>query len=205
MPVKSATVFASLLIAATWAAAIPARGDSSLAPVSEQEQNKAVALRVFDEIFNQGKFEVADEIYSKDFVNHGIHRDADLAEDQGAVHWEKQAFPDLTMSVGPVVAEGDLVSVVWIARGTNTRGAGWLPATGFKLELRGITVWRISGGRIREEWTSFDMLRVARAFLAQFAWPLIGLLCVVLILFWMAGRMIRGLFHAKRGARIRRA
>ena len=42
--------------------------------------NKAVARRVFDEIFNQGKFQVADEIYAKDFVNHGLHRDANLQE-----------------------------------------------------------------------------------------------------------------------------
>ena len=39
------------------------------------EKRKAVARRVFEEIFNQGKFEVADQIYAKDFVNHGVTRD----------------------------------------------------------------------------------------------------------------------------------
>lgn len=34
---------------------------------SIQARNKAVAMRVFDEIFNQGKFHVADEIYAPDF------------------------------------------------------------------------------------------------------------------------------------------
>ena len=33
-----------------------------LAAASEQDRNKAVARRVFDDIFNQGKFEVADDI-----------------------------------------------------------------------------------------------------------------------------------------------
>ena len=41
---------------------------------SIQARNKAVAMRVFDEIFNQGKFQVADEIYAPDFQNHGLDR-----------------------------------------------------------------------------------------------------------------------------------
>src|SRR5450631_2004565 len=40
---------------------------------SIQARNKAVAMRVFDEIFNQGNFQVADEIYAPDFRNHGLH------------------------------------------------------------------------------------------------------------------------------------
>ena len=62
---------------------------------SIQARNKAVAMRVFDEIFNQGKFQVANEIYDPDFKNHGLHRSVDLKTDQDAVHAEKSAFPDL--------------------------------------------------------------------------------------------------------------
>ena len=65
---------------------------------SREARNKAVAGRVFDEIFNQGKFQVADEIYARDFENHGLHRTSNLQEDQAAVHDEKRAFPDLRMS-----------------------------------------------------------------------------------------------------------
>ena len=32
-----------------------------------------LAMRVFEEIFNQGKFEVADQIYAPDFKNHVVH------------------------------------------------------------------------------------------------------------------------------------
>src|SRR3974377_2547600 len=74
---------------------------------SIQARNKAVAMRVFDEIFNQGKFEVAYEIYAPEFRNHGLHQSYDLKTDQDAVHAEKKAFPDLRMSVQEMVAEGD--------------------------------------------------------------------------------------------------
>jgi len=51
---------------------------------SIQARNKAVAMRVFDEIFNQGKFQVADEIYAPDFQNYGLRRSVDLKTDQEA-------------------------------------------------------------------------------------------------------------------------
>ena len=89
--------------------------------VSREEKNKAVAMRVFEEIFNQKILEVASEIYSPEFVNHGLHRDASLEEDQAAAaRSEIKAFPDLHMTVELAVAQGDFVTVVWIFRGTHT-------------------------------------------------------------------------------------
>ena len=154
-------------------------------------RNKAVAGRVFEEIFNQGKFQVAEEIYAQDFVNHGLHRNYDLQEDQAAVHAEKKAFPDLKMSVLLMASDGDLVTAVWVFRGTHT-GSGYdgLPPTGVKLELRGITVWRIVDGKIREEWTEFDELQAAQQFVTQLKWPLLGFLFVALILAWTFCRVI---------------
>jgi steroid delta-isomerase-like uncharacterized protein len=162
-------------------------------PVSVPEQNKAVARRVFEEIFNQGKFQVADEIYAQDFVNHGLHRDFDLEEDQAAARWEKQTLPDLRMTVDLIMAEGDLVTVVWTLRGTNTRSIAGLPPTGVQIEERGITVWRIGDGKIREEWTSFDLFPIARQILSQLKWKLLGLLLAAMILVWVMIRFIRRL------------
>jgi steroid delta-isomerase-like uncharacterized protein len=150
---------------------------------SQEARNKAIAGRVFEEIFNQGKFQVAEEIYARDFVNHLLHRNADLQEDQAAARAEKKAFPDLKMTVDLMVAEGDLVTVVWTFRGAHTgAGYGGLPPTGAKLELRGITVWRIVDGKIREEWTSFDQLRLYRQFVTQLKWPIIGFFSAAVVL-----------------------
>ena len=124
-----------------------------------EERNKAIATRVFEEIFNEGRFEVANEIYSPDFQNHGAHRTIDLKTDQDAVHAEKKAFPDLRMQVERLIAEGDWVTALWTFRGTHTAGGyGGLPATGTPIEMRGITIWRIVDGKIRDEWSSFDEL-----------------------------------------------
>ena len=149
--------------------------------ISAQEaKNKAIAARVFEEIFNQAKFQVADEIYAPDFVNHGLHRDATLQEDQNAVHAEKKAFPDLKMTVNLITAKDDLVTAVWTFRGTHTGSGLGLPPTGARIELRGITVWRIVNGKISEEWTSFNELRPYIQIATQLRWPIIGFLFALL-------------------------
>ena len=125
---------------------------------SLQEQNKALAKRAFEELLSKGRFELAGELYAKDFVNHGIHRDISLAEDQAALKGWHQAFSDLSIAPEKLIADGDLVAVYWIARGTNTGAGNGLPATGKKVEQSGITIWRIVDGKIKEEWSAFDQL-----------------------------------------------
>jgi steroid delta-isomerase-like uncharacterized protein len=174
-------------------AAVPAALAADSAPpdrASQEAKNKAIAARVFEEIFNQGKFQVADEIYASDFVNHGLHKNFDLQADQAAVHAEKKAFPDLKMTVDRMVAEHDLVTVVWTFRGTNTAAGYGLPPTGAGIELRGITVWRIVDGKIREEWTSFDDMQAAGQLVTQLKWQLLGLLAAAVILVWIFCRVI---------------
>jgi steroid delta-isomerase-like uncharacterized protein len=130
----------------------------SLLASSLQEQNKAIARRAFEEILSQGRFELAEQLYAKDFVNHGGHRDISLEEDQAALKGWHQAFPDIVVVPEKLIAEGDLVTIYWIGRGTNTGTGNGLPATGKKAELPGITIWRIIDGKIKEEWSAFDQL-----------------------------------------------
>lgn len=125
---------------------------------SLQEQNKALAKRAFEELLSKGKFELAQQLYAQDFVNHGIHKDISFDEDQAALKGWHQAFPDLAIVPEKLIAEGDLVTIYWIARGTNTGTGNGLPATGKKAEQSGITIWRIANGKIKEEWSAFDQL-----------------------------------------------
>lgn len=152
---------------------------------SIQARNKAVAMRVFDEIFNQGKFQVADDIYAPDFQNHGLHRSVDLKTDQEAVRAERKAFPDLRVSVQEMVAEGDKVAVLWTFQGTHT-GFGYegLPPTGTRVEVRGITIWRMGNGRIMEEWSSFSESGAYVGMFAHLKWWFVsaGLLVLIIVI-----------------------
>jgi steroid delta-isomerase-like uncharacterized protein len=145
MPWKS--ILVSLVISALLPAGCLA-GDA-------QAVNTAVARRVYEEGLSKGKFEVP---YTESFVGHGgagtfTHEDG-LREARG---W-RAAFPDLHVSVDLTVAQDDLVSVRWTARGTNTGAGNGIPATGKSVVVRGTTIFRFVDGRIAEEWTSGDSL-----------------------------------------------
>jgi steroid delta-isomerase-like uncharacterized protein len=147
---KLVLAFAALLLgSAAWAGPV-------------QERNKAVARRVFEEILSQGKFELGEQFYAPDFVNHGFSRNITLKEDQDAARGWRTAMPDLKLTVVMMVTERDLVTVLWNAEGTNTGEGNGLPATGKKVQGRGITIWRIVNGKIREEWSEFDQLRMMK-------------------------------------------
>src|SRR5262245_64940487 len=67
----------------------------SLFASSLQDQNKAIAKRAFEEILSQGRFQLAEELYAKDFINHGINRDISLEEDKEALKGWHEAFADV--------------------------------------------------------------------------------------------------------------
>jgi predicted ester cyclase len=135
---------------------------ASFAQDQHADRNKAVARRVFTDILSQGKYEVAAEIYAKDFVNHGTTMDIGADEDMTNNRGWRSAFPDLEISVDREIAEGDFVTVLWRAKGTNTGSGNGLNATGKKTEGRGISVFRIVDGKLKEEWTEFSQLLVMR-------------------------------------------
>ena len=122
------------------------------------EQNKAIARRVFTEILTGGNYGATKEIYAQDFVNHQANKDVSLPEDQEATRGWRAAFPDLEMIVEQEIAEGDLVAVFWRAHGTNTGSGNGLNATGKKAAGRGISIFRIVDGKIKEEWTEYSQL-----------------------------------------------
>jgi steroid delta-isomerase-like uncharacterized protein len=158
--------------------ALPAGGPAD--NTSQETRNKAVVMRLYDEIFNQGRFEVANEIYAPDFRHRGLHGEATLKEDQDAAREEKTAFPDLRMTVNKQVAEGDYVTTMWTFQGTHTAwGYAGLPPTGARLEMRGMTIMRVVDGRILEEWTEFDEGGAYLQILGQVK----GALLIVLLLF----------------------
>ena len=148
-------------VASAGAAADTAPPTGALCEASSADANKITARRVFLEIFNQGKYDVANEIYAPDFVNHGLTRDANLAEDQAAVHGWRDAAPDLVMTVVNEIAEGDYVTVLWTGTGTNTGSGNGYAASGKRMTMRGITIWRFVDGKIQEEWSEFRAPAVA--------------------------------------------
>jgi predicted ester cyclase len=59
-----------------------------------------------------------------------------------------------------MAAEGERAAVRWTVRGTHQGGFMSLPPTGKEVRLSGITMYRLSGGKIAEGRSNFDQLGV---------------------------------------------
>lgn len=129
------------------------------------EENKAVPRRVYEEVLNQKNLDLVDELFSPEYVNH----DPTSPEEMRGPESIKQffsaylaAFPDLRFTVEDQVAEGDKVVSRWTSGGTNRGELMGAAPTGRRVEFTGITISRISDGRIAEDWTSYDALGMMR-------------------------------------------
>jgi steroid delta-isomerase-like uncharacterized protein len=129
---------------------------------SQQETNKSVARSFFDEVLDQGHLDRYPQSHAPDFVAHAGDYDASLAEDIAAAKEERKALPDMRVKVNQILAERDLVAVYWTASGTNTQEGMGFPATGKKITVPGMTLFRFKAGKISEEWSVFDMLSAMR-------------------------------------------
>jgi steroid delta-isomerase-like uncharacterized protein len=125
------------------------------------DENKALARRWAEDLMNQRNVDVAEEIYASDFVGH----DPTMPEEVRGVEGRKEfysmyliAFPDAQITIEDQLAEGDTVATRWTGRGTHQGELMSVPPSGKRVEVAGVTISRIEGGKIVEEWDNYDAL-----------------------------------------------
>ena len=127
------------------------------------EENKAIARRVFEEIWNERKLDLINKTIATNFVRH----DPASAELSGPIGSEGyspfinvyvSAFPDHHFDVEDMIAEGDTVVIRWTATGTHKGELAGIPPTGKKIVVPGISIIRYANGKVVEEWSNWDTL-----------------------------------------------
>ena len=123
------------------------------------EENKAVVNRSTEELWNKGNMAVIDELYTTDFIMHDPARgDGDLAYFKQYARGVLTGIPDLHIATDDLIAEGDQVMKRFTARGTHKGEFMGVPATGNKIAVKGMEIFRIADGRIAEIWNVLDSL-----------------------------------------------
>lgn len=128
------------------------------------EDNKAVALRFFEEFANGNLAAVAD-LMAPDHVFHFplAPGPQDKAQHVAGQQRIRKIFPDYRFEIVDQIAEGDLVMTRCIMRGTQRGEFMGQPGTGQTFEVMLNNVMRIRDGLIVDEWDVLDTL----SFLAQ--------------------------------------
>jgi steroid delta-isomerase-like uncharacterized protein len=126
-------------------------------------ENRAVIER-WIRAWNAGDLEAATGLLADGYVRH----DANLPEVAGP-QAERQfiaavlaAFPDLHLRIDHMLAEDDLVAVRCTAEGTHRGEFLGVPATGRRVSFQTAETYRLSDGKLAEQWVVMDALGLFR-------------------------------------------
>jgi steroid delta-isomerase-like uncharacterized protein len=115
------------------------------------------------EIWNTGNLALIDNVYAPDFLAHWP-ASSEVPERRGiegvrfGVTRIRTAFPDWHERVLDVFGSADRVASRYVSTGTH-RGTFWgIEPTGRRIEIEEISIFRIAGGRVAEQWCMFDEL-----------------------------------------------
>ena len=129
------------------------------------EKNRNIVRRFVQEVWNEGKLEVADEVLAADYIEYPSTPD-DSKEDETPgpdsmkrfVEMFRNAFPDITFSIEHMVAEDDKVAVHLVGEGTHLGELHGLPPTGKHVRIGGAAIHRIQDDKIVETYQVVDRL-----------------------------------------------
>ena len=124
------------------------------------EENKALVRRFIEEVWSKGNLAVIDKLLATNFVLHdpppGVTPDL-----EGYKQWvsmTRTGLPNLHSTIEDLIAEGDKVASRWTASGMHKGELMGIAPTGKQVTVTGISIDRIVGGKIAEEWGKMDML-----------------------------------------------
>jgi len=125
-----------------------------------EQENIAILGKFVEEVINQGRYEADDELVEENFVE----LDPLPGQQQGReglkdlIRMMRLAFPDIHWVVEETVASGD--KVVSRFRWTGTQRGDFLgiPATGRSVNVPGVVIDRLEGGKMTDSRILMDTL-----------------------------------------------
>src|SRR5918998_1196540 len=123
--------------------------------MSEAEENKALVRKFYEEAWVKGNADAVDEFIAADYVEHGLPTGAEGLKRSITAY--RTAFPDWKTTLDDIFSEGEMVTCLWSTSGTHLGDWFGIPPTGNHFTATGISVLRIAGGKVVENWTSIDL------------------------------------------------
>jgi len=125
-----------------------------------EEQNKVLIHEMYEHWHNRNIDALAEMHAPNAKYNHPSIGEVPIPIEKALEGFQMlwEAFPDLSLTVEDVIAEGDKVVVRFIGRGTHDKNYGGIPATGRMTEAGAIEIFRIEDGKIVEVWEISDTL-----------------------------------------------
>jgi steroid delta-isomerase-like uncharacterized protein len=126
------------------------------------ERNKDTFRRYVDEVWKDEKLDIADEVFAEKYLSHqsdGTVLERGPEDVKKFVTEYRSAFSDIENTVEDMIGEDDKVVNRWSLQATHTGDFRGIPATGKRVTINGIGIFRFSeDGKVVESWDSLDQL-----------------------------------------------
>jgi steroid delta-isomerase-like uncharacterized protein len=122
-----------------------------------------MVVRRLHEVWNTGDVSAAADVYAPDFVGH-FPPSSHLPERRGlegareGIGRIKEAFPDWHETIEDMVTEGNKVVTRYTSTGTHGGAFRGIRATGRKIAVPEISIYRVAQGKVAEQWCLVDDL-----------------------------------------------
>ena len=128
------------------------------------DENKALAQRLYDDLFNRTQLALADALVTADFVDHAAPPGAPAGPVglRQAIALLRDAFPDSRHVIEDLIADEDRVAVRVTLMGTHAGPFRGIAPTGRRIAQAQIHILRVVGGKVVERWAVQDDLGMLR-------------------------------------------
>jgi steroid delta-isomerase-like uncharacterized protein len=127
------------------------------------DDNKALVRRWFEEVWNKGRTDAIGEMLAEHSMVFGLGEALKGPSQCKPFHTAfRTAFPDISVVIEDVIAEGDMVAARWSCTGTHQGDGLGFPATGRTMRVTGMAFLRVEGDRFVAGWNNFDELGMLR-------------------------------------------
>jgi steroid delta-isomerase-like uncharacterized protein len=126
------------------------------------DENKAIAMRLSDEVFNAHNLARVDDLYDPNYVHHSLPPGFSPSREGIKQYLSEyfQAFPDFHVTIDYMLAEGDWVVIRYTGHGTHQGDLMGVPPTGKEVTASAVMTLRIEDSRIVEDWLDGDKLGI---------------------------------------------
>ncbi|MCA2219846.1 ester cyclase [Nonomuraea aurantiaca] len=116
---------------------------------------KDVIMRLYDEVLNQGRLDVADEIIAATLSTGPNDPPGPERVKQISTHI-RSALPDMHFDIQDMIAEDNRVATRWTLRGTHAGPFFGVPPTNQPLEIRACVIFELKDNQITNLWPILD-------------------------------------------------
>jgi steroid delta-isomerase-like uncharacterized protein len=127
------------------------------------DDRKNLVKEYIERVWNHGDLAALENLTTESFTYRlGEQRPRDRAGMRQFLTMTRSAFPDWRVEIADAVVEQEIAAVRWFGTVTHQGPFHGIHPTGRQIRVSGISMYRIAGARIAEEWEQTDSLSMLR-------------------------------------------